>query len=77
MMAGRTPHLDKLAAEGMIFTDYYGEASCTAGRREDLRHRGGAAFSLGEFHDAFLSEGAIPVPLIRRAMLGPSSGPAL
>ena len=32
MMAGRTPHLDKLAAEGMLFTHYYGEASCTAGR---------------------------------------------
>ena len=32
MMAGRTPNLDKLAAEGMLFTDYYGEASCTAGR---------------------------------------------
>jgi arylsulfatase A-like enzyme len=32
MMAGRTPNLDKLAKEGMIFTDYYAEASCTAGR---------------------------------------------
>ncbi len=32
MMAGRTPHLDKLAAEGTTFTDYYAEASCTAGR---------------------------------------------
>ena len=32
MMAGRTPNLDQLAAEGMIFTDYYAEASCTAGR---------------------------------------------
>jgi arylsulfatase len=32
LMAGRTPHLDKMAAEGMIFTDYYAEASCTAGR---------------------------------------------
>ena len=32
LMAGRTPNLDKLAAEGMLFTDYYGEASCTAGR---------------------------------------------
>ena len=32
LMAGRTPHLDKLAKEGMIFTDYYAEASCTAGR---------------------------------------------
>jgi arylsulfatase A-like enzyme len=32
MMAGKTPNLDKLAKEGMIFTDYYAEASCTAGR---------------------------------------------
>ena len=39
MMSGRTPNLDKLAAEGMRFTDYYAEASCTAGR---------AAFITGE-----------------------------
>jgi arylsulfatase len=39
IMAGRTPNLDKLAAEGMLFTDYYAEASCTAGR---------AAFITGE-----------------------------
>jgi len=32
LMAGRTPNLDKIAAEGMLFTDYYAEASCTAGR---------------------------------------------
>lgn len=32
MMAGRTPNLDQLANEGMRFTDYYAEASCTAGR---------------------------------------------
>ena len=32
IMAGRTPNLDRLAAEGMLFTDYYAEASCTAGR---------------------------------------------
>src|SRR5438132_5640205 len=31
MMAGRTPSLDKMAKEGMLFTDYYAEASCTAG----------------------------------------------
>ena len=28
----RTPNIDRIAAEGMIFTDYYGEQSCTAGR---------------------------------------------
>ena len=32
IMASRTPNLDKLAREGMLFTDYYAEASCTAGR---------------------------------------------
>ena len=32
MMCGRTPNLDKMAKEGMLFTDYYAEASCTAGR---------------------------------------------
>jgi arylsulfatase A-like enzyme len=32
IMSGKTPNLDKLAAEGMMFTDYYAEASCTAGR---------------------------------------------
>jgi arylsulfatase A-like enzyme len=32
LMAGKTPNLDKMAKEGMIFTDYYAEASCTAGR---------------------------------------------
>jgi arylsulfatase len=32
LMAGRTPNLDQLAKEGMLFTDYYAEASCTAGR---------------------------------------------
>ena len=32
LMGYRTPNIDRVAAEGMIFTDYYGEQSCTAGR---------------------------------------------
>lgn len=32
MMAVRTPNIDKIANEGAMFTDYYAEASCTAGR---------------------------------------------
>jgi arylsulfatase len=32
IMASKTPNLDQLAANGMRFTDYYAEASCTAGR---------------------------------------------
>ena len=35
-----TPHLDRLAKEGMYFTNFYGQASCTAGR---------AAFLLGRY----------------------------
>src|SRR6201989_1419228 len=32
IMSGRTPNLDQLASQDMRFTDYYAEASCTAGR---------------------------------------------
>ncbi|MCE2983574.1 MAG: arylsulfatase [Parachlamydia sp.] len=39
IMSGKTPNLDRLASQGMRFTDYYAEASCTAGR---------AAFITGE-----------------------------
>jgi arylsulfatase len=38
IMAGRTPNLDQLASEGMRFTDYYAEASCTAGRANKRDH---------------------------------------
>ena len=39
MMGYRTPNIDRVAAEGMRFTDYYAEQSCTAGR---------ASFILGQ-----------------------------
>jgi len=32
MMGGRTPNIDRIANEGAMFTDYYGQQSCTAGR---------------------------------------------
>ena len=32
MMGYRTPNIDRIAKEGLFFTDYYGEQSCTAGR---------------------------------------------
>jgi arylsulfatase A-like enzyme len=32
MMGYRTPNIDRIAGEGAIFTDYYGQQSCTAGR---------------------------------------------
>src|SRR5688572_19941294 len=36
---GRTPNIDRIAKEGMLFTDHYGQPSCTAGR---------AAFIMGQ-----------------------------
>ena len=32
MMGYRTPNIDRIANDGAIFTDYYGQQSCTAGR---------------------------------------------
>jgi arylsulfatase A-like enzyme len=32
MMGYQTPNIDRISREGMLFTDYYGEQSCTAGR---------------------------------------------
>jgi arylsulfatase len=32
IMGYQTPNIDRIAREGIIFTDYYGEQSCTAGR---------------------------------------------
>src|SRR5271165_5812995 len=32
MMGYRTPNIDRIAREGMLFTDYYAQQSCTAGR---------------------------------------------
>ena len=32
LMGYPTPNIDRIASEGMLFTDYYGEQSCTAGR---------------------------------------------
>lgn len=40
MMGGSTPNIDRIADEGMIFMDHYGQASCTAGR---------AAFITGQY----------------------------
>ena len=40
LMGGSTPNIDRIAKEGMLFLDHYGQASCTAGR---------AAFITGQY----------------------------
>ena len=61
LMGYRTPNIDRIAAEGMRFTDSYGEQSCTAGR---------AAFITGQsvFRTGLSKVGlpAAPVGLQRR-----------
>src|SRR6266513_2950835 len=39
MMGYKTPNIDRVAKEGALFTDWYGQQSCTAGR---------AAFIIGQ-----------------------------
>ena len=43
LMGYRTPNLDRIAKEGAMFTDFYGQQSCTAGR---------AAFITGQCRSA-------------------------
>src|SRR3954462_1140411 len=40
-MGYQTPNIDRLAAEGVMFTDYYGEQSCTAGRASFITGQSG------------------------------------
>jgi arylsulfatase A-like enzyme len=41
MMGYRTPNIDSIAEQGLIFTDYYGEQSCTAGRASFITGQAG------------------------------------
>ena len=56
MMGGRTPNIDRIANEGALFTDYYAQQSCTAGR---------AAFILGQhpFRTGLLAVGLPGSPI--------------
>jgi uncharacterized protein (DUF885 family) len=42
--------------------------------RRDYEQKLGAAYSLQKFHDAFIQLGPLPLPLVRKAMLGETSG---
>jgi uncharacterized protein (DUF885 family) len=44
--------------------------------RTDYQHKVGASYSLQQFHDGFMKQGAPPIPVVRRALLGYDS-PAL
>src|SRR4051794_41949323 len=65
LMGYRTPNIDRIAAEGVRFTDYYGEQSCTAGR---------AAFITGQNpHRPRLTQGGKPGADNRPRAAGPTT----
>ncbi len=78
--AYQTPH--NAMVEALRGTDDPGYLRYQLGKlmilklRDDLQRKQGASFELGKFHDAFLKQGAMPIKLIRRAMLG-NDGPLL
>jgi arylsulfatase len=41
VMGYKTPNIDRIAKEGVMFTDYYGEQSCTAGRASFITGQSG------------------------------------
>ena len=48
MMGYKTPNIDRVANEGVIFTDYYAEQSCTAGRSAFITGRAYSAQGLAK-----------------------------
>jgi uncharacterized protein (DUF885 family) len=45
--------------------------------RRDYEQQRGAAYSLQKFHDAFIALGPLPLPLVRKALLGAAAGTEL
>ncbi len=65
MMGYRTPNIDRLADEGMLFTDYYGEQSCTAGRASFITGQNGLRTGLTKVGMPGAEEGMKPtIPTI-------------
>ena len=68
VMGYQTPNIDRIAKEGMMFTGYYAEQSCTAGRstfeehagRDGTRHRRAHREEEDAERDARLAEEAEP-----------------
>jgi arylsulfatase A-like enzyme len=48
VMGYKTPNIDRIAHEGAMFTDWYGQQSCTAGRAVFITGQAPGSFSLGD-----------------------------
>jgi len=61
MMGYRTPNIDRVAHEGMAFTDYYAEQSCTAGRASFIMGQNGLRTGLTKVGMPGAKEGMMKV----------------
>ena len=79
LMGYRTPNIDRLAKEGMLFTDSYGEQSCTAGRASFITGQSGyrTGRSLERIRRMPVSLSGIRAATASRPPSGPASGSLL
>jgi arylsulfatase len=69
MMGYRTPNIDSIAEQGMLFTDYYAEQSCTAGRASFIMGQNGLRTGLTKVGMPGAKEGMQSVnPTIARVL---------
>jgi arylsulfatase len=61
MMGYRTPNIDSIAEQGMLFTDYYAEQSCTAGRASFIMGQNGLRTGLTKVGMPGAKEGMLKV----------------
>ena len=66
LMGYRTPNIDRIAADGVRFTDYYGEQSCTAGRAAFICGQNPIRTGLTKVGMPGANLGLQPIPLSRR-----------
>ena len=67
--AGAADELMRPGAAGPFVQPWYMPISCTPADTGMPMGGIGSAFTLRKFHDAFLAEGAIPLPLVEKALL--------
>ena len=66
MMGYHTPNIDRIANEGAIFTDYYGQQSCTAGRAAFIT--GQSPMRTGLLKSGYLGQRKVCLRRIRRSL---------
>jgi Sulfatase len=72
LMGYQTPNIDRIANEGMLFTDYYAEQSCTAGRASFITGQHGLRIGLTKVGFPAATVGLAKVGAVGRAVHQPA-----